>query len=64
MTKEEIIKALKKISIPSKEIIILGEASLVMQDFLSQTNLITIASPKNIYEQLSWKSVLELLIQL
>ena len=55
MIKEEIIKTLEKISISTEKIIILGEASLVMQDLLLEANLVTIACPKNFYEALPWK---------
>ena len=55
MTKDEIIKTLKNISISIQDIIILGEASLVMQDILSETKLITIACSKDTYEALSWE---------
>ncbi len=54
MTKEEMLKKLEEINIPKDKMIILGKASLLMQDVINETDIINIACCSSLYNSLNW----------
>lgn len=57
MTKEEIFDALETLDFPRDSYIVIGGASLVVQDIISSTSDIDLACSKDFYNELDWSIV-------